>query len=86
MTWRLVVAKRASRELERASERDATRLLKALEEMAADPFSGDIVRLKGGGSREFRRRVGSWRILYALDVVTRTVEVTDILRRTSSTY
>lgn len=86
MTWHLVVARSAQKELERAPARDRTRILGALKELANDPFSGDIVHLKGRGALDFRRRVGSWRILFTLNHEARTVEVTAVLRRTSTTY
>lgn len=65
---------------------DPARILGALSELAADPFSGDLVHLKGRGALDFRRRVGSWRILFTLNREARTVEVTAVLRRTSTTY
>ena len=60
MTWHLVVARSAQKELERAPARDRTRrILGALTELADDPFSGDIVHLKGRGALDFRRRVAA---------------------------
>jgi len=52
--------------------------------MGADPFEGDIVRLKG--STTWRRRVGSYRIFFEADFDSRTVDVLDVQRRTSTTY
>lgn len=86
MTWHLVVARSAQKEIEGAPVRDRTRILGALEELAMDPFSGDIAHLKGRGALDFRRRVGSWRILFTLNREARMVEVTAVLRRTSTTY
>jgi mRNA-degrading endonuclease RelE of RelBE toxin-antitoxin system len=86
MSWHLVVVRSAAKELSRAPRRDAERLVAALEAMSADPFSGDVVQLKGRGSLDFRRRVGSWRILFSLDTEAHRIEVTAILRRTTTTY
>jgi hypothetical protein len=36
--------------------------------MAADPFSGDVIKLEGGANR-WRRRVGNYRIFFAVDTV-----------------
>ena len=47
--------------------------------MEVDPFAGDVRRL--AGIDEWRRRVGDWRILFAVDFMDRTVR-----RRTSTTY
>jgi mRNA-degrading endonuclease RelE of RelBE toxin-antitoxin system len=54
--------------------------------MQEDPYSGDIVALRGEYRGLFRRRVGSWRIIFELDAERRRMLVHDILRRTSSTY
>jgi mRNA-degrading endonuclease RelE of RelBE toxin-antitoxin system len=53
--------------------------------MGADPFSGDIIKLEGDGER-WRRRVGNYRVFYSVQVATRTVVVSVIARRTSTTY
>jgi mRNA-degrading endonuclease RelE of RelBE toxin-antitoxin system len=53
--------------------------------MAYDPFTGDIVRLKGHRF-SWRRRVGSYRILYDLDPINRAISVGLIERRTTTTY
>lgn len=53
--------------------------------MKTDPFLGEIAKLEGERDR-WRRRVGSYRIFFAADKATRTVSITAIMRRTSSTY
>jgi mRNA-degrading endonuclease RelE of RelBE toxin-antitoxin system len=66
--------------------KDLARINKALNEMRTDPLSGDIVSLKGEYHGLFRRRVGSWRIVFGLKPKERIILVADILRRTSTTY
>jgi mRNA-degrading endonuclease RelE of RelBE toxin-antitoxin system len=66
------------------SANDAARIARALRDMSDDPLSGDIVKLKG--TEAFRRRVGDYRILFAVDFLQRAVAVLDILRRTTTTY
>jgi mRNA-degrading endonuclease RelE of RelBE toxin-antitoxin system len=56
-----------------------------LKAMAANPFSGDIIKLEGEATR-WRRRVGSYRIFFAVDAAKNSVAVSAILRRTSTTY
>ncbi len=51
--------------------------------MIDNPFSGDFQKLYG---REYRLRVGSYRVLFEIDQKTRTVEVHEVVRRTSTTY
>jgi mRNA interferase RelE/StbE len=41
------------------------RILKKICELAADPFSKDIKRLKG--STDFRLRVGDYRVIFAIE-------------------
>ena len=74
MTWTLIVAKPAQKQLERVPWADQARLVQALESMRRNPFEGDVAQLKNQLAN-FRRRVGPWRI-----------EVLGIVRRTSTTY
>jgi mRNA-degrading endonuclease RelE of RelBE toxin-antitoxin system len=53
--------------------------------MKTDPLAGDITALRGEDGL-YRRRVGSWRIIFALKADRRAVLVGDIVRRTSRTY
>ena len=84
MKWEVVVEKGAAKRLQRFPKSDQKRVAAALIEMEGDPFSGDIVKLKGIAG--FRRRVGAYRILFDLNLEARRVEVTDIARRSSTTY
>jgi mRNA interferase RelE/StbE len=85
MRWTLNVARRAQKELARSPVKSQRLLLAALEEMQANPFGGDLVRLKGERSL-WRRRVGAYRIFFDVRIEQRVVEVVDIARRTSTTY
>jgi mRNA-degrading endonuclease RelE of RelBE toxin-antitoxin system len=53
--------------------------------MTIEPVRGDVVQLRTQPVR-FRRRVGAYRILFRLDVDSQVVNVTDIDRRTTTTY
>ena len=53
--------------------------------MATDPFTGDVLPLKGQQD-SFRRRVGDWRIFFDVERQHKRVAVTDIQRRTTTTY
>jgi len=54
--------------------------------MQEDPLSGDMVPLKGEYQGLFRRRVGSWRIIFTVKLESRVVVIHDIPRRSSTTY
>jgi mRNA-degrading endonuclease RelE of RelBE toxin-antitoxin system len=64
---------------------DAEQVLDALEEMRADPYTGDIKFLKGT-DRALRRRVGVWRILFEVLTELQIVVIQDVERRGSHTY
>jgi mRNA interferase RelE/StbE len=84
-SWALRVKKPVRKNVERAPRPERERLVAALESMSRDPFAGDIQPLKGARDA-FRRRVGDWRILFEVDRSERVVNVTEIVRRTSTTY
>lgn len=85
MSWTLRVAQRAAKALRRAPAKDRSRLVAALGEMQKAPFAGDVVRLQGEPNT-WRRRIGNYRIFFEVSAQTRTVDIVDIARRTSTTY
>jgi mRNA interferase RelE/StbE len=85
MSWQLRVARRAQKELKRVPAKDRERILAALHEMSENPFSGDIVLLKGQLTG-WRRRVGNYRIFFDVYPDISLIDVTDIARRSSTTY
>jgi len=85
MNWNLLVTGPAQKQLRRIPEKDRKRVEAALLEMQDEPFSGDLVRLRAQPAA-WRRRVGSYRILFDVDYKQRHVIVTAIVRRTSATY
>ena len=52
--------------------------------MRTDPLSGDVIKLAGEDA--FRRRVGSYRIIFRIDFGARMLGILDIARRTTTTY
>jgi mRNA-degrading endonuclease RelE of RelBE toxin-antitoxin system len=86
MSWDFQLAKAAERALRSLPEKDKARINRALNEMKGNPFSGDVVPLKGEYKGLFRRRVGSWRIIFSVNPEQRVILVGDIIRRTSTTY
>ncbi|HMK68611.1 MAG TPA: hypothetical protein VK433_08700 [Stellaceae bacterium] len=86
MNFWVHIGVRAEKSLKTFPAADVRRILAAMEAMRLDPLSGDVVKLKGQGKRGFRRRVGDYRILFQIDFVRRWVIVSDVLRRTTTTY
>jgi len=85
MTWHLRIGNRAQRELERIPAKDRRRIIAALAAMRENPWSGDVARLRGQFTT-WRRRVGSYRVFFDIHPDRLTVDVLEIVRRTSSTY
>ncbi len=86
MNWDFLLAKDAQRAFRSMPANDRTRINRAFNEMKIDPLSGDLVALKGEYQGQFRRRVGSWRIIFELDPTAHVILIHDIRRRTSTTY
>ena len=84
-SWKLRVKKPARKNLRRAPRPERERLAAELEAIARDPFGGDTQRLQRS-PESYRRRVGDYRILYDVFFPDRLIHVTDITRRTSTTY
>ena len=85
MTWIVIVAKPARKQLARFPAKDQSRIEAVLKAMATDPFSGDIIKLEGEANR-WRRRIGNYRIFFTVDAAESSIAVSAILRRTSTTY
>jgi mRNA interferase RelE/StbE len=69
----------AEKELRRLDPQIRTRVLGALERLAADDRSLDVRRLTG--SEHFRLRVGDWRVIFDYNRDTQTVLVRHVLPR-----
>ncbi len=55
--------------------------------METDPFQGDVMPLKGKNWKgRYRKRVGSYRIIFRALHSQHVVEISQILRRTERTY
>ena len=85
MTWTVTVARPAQKAVAGFPAKDQVKIEAAVQAMATDPFAGDVINLEGGGNR-WRCRVGSYLIFFAVDAGSRTVEISAIVRRTSTTY
>ena len=70
MKWALILTNPARRALRDVPRVDIDQIDAAFEEMRSDPYSGDIKFLKGA-DRTLRRRIGSWRVLFAFYTAAR---------------
>ena len=65
MLWDYRLAKQAFKNLKKFPNKERERIFIVLEEMKADPFSGDI-KLMQGEDNLYRRRTGNYRIYFRL--------------------
>ena len=83
--WNVITRKRAQKTVKRTSRPEQERLRAALKAMEQDPFAGDVIPLTNERTA-FRRHIGDWRIFFDVYRDQHLVEVTDIDRRTTTTY
>lgn len=84
-SWVLQIDDSAYKFLEKVPRKDAERILFILQELPADPFRGDIKKMRGE-QNIWRRRVGTYRIRYELIVEEKVIHVFLVERRTSNSY
>ncbi len=79
MTWRLEWREGALHDVERLDRRTRERVLSGLERLAETNY-GDVVQLRAR-EREWRLRVGQWRILFTYDYPSGNIVVLRVLPR-----
>ncbi|MHB8603749.1 MAG: type II toxin-antitoxin system RelE family toxin [Thermoplasmatota archaeon] len=86
-TFQVVASPRIERDLRRAPARIVDAATRAFRELQTDPLRPrpgcDIARLSGTRDA-FRVRIGSWRILYVVDLQERIVTLTAVAPRRSA--
>lgn len=83
--WLVHVDPSVHKAIAKFPRKDAARILATLDEFADDPYRGDATKL-GGMERDWRRRVGSYRIFYEVYTETKRIEAYKVERRGSKTY
>ena len=86
MNWILVLAKSAKKQLNRLPETDRSRILSVIGQMGLNPLGGGVTQLHHPKLPSFRRRVGNYRILFDIYPDRRIIIITEVIRRTSTTY
>ena len=85
MTWDLRIGPSVPKRLKKFPRSDSERILKALESMSDNPYMGDVRKMEGAENR-WRKRVGSYRILFEIFSNEKVILVVAVKRRTSKTY
>ena len=87
MTWSVRLAKEAANQLKELPPDRQEFVLSHLRAMKDDPFSGDLVRLKGQQWKgRFRKRVGRYRLIFTPYYSEHVIEISQILIRSEKTY
>ena len=87
MTWTAELSNTAEQDLRRVPRDARDRLERALDELEADPFRGDVKPLKGPRWKgRYRKRVGPYRIIFTPNHAAKTLAVSAILIRSEKTY
>ncbi len=85
MNWNLITDPRARKQLKRIPKKKAEQLAGSINELKVDPYAGDVEKV-GGEKNTWRRRIGSYRIFYEIYQDKKIVYISDINRKTTTTY
>jgi mRNA-degrading endonuclease RelE of RelBE toxin-antitoxin system len=75
--FRIILARQPDRYIESFNRKWRERMLAILEDMAVNPFSGDIETIKGKRGY-YRRRVGGYRLKFTVNIESREVHILEI--------
>lgn len=84
-TWSVRIPKRVGKILSKFPKQDQERIFEILRDFEIDPWVGDIVKIKGEENK-WRHRIGNYRIFYSVYIDSKLIDITEIERRTSTTY
>ena len=79
-SYRVALTASAEKELQGLPSKVVTRIMPHLEKLEASPRPPGCKKLKGA-DKEWRIRVGDYRIVYEIDDAAKTVDVTRIAHR-----
>lgn len=81
--WHIYVTGPARKQLRKIPQKETNRILEIFEAMGENPFVGDLVKLSGSS---WRRRTGSYRIIFGAVTEEKTIYILGIKRRGTNTY
>jgi len=80
MNWKIQLSRRAIKDIKNLDEPIKIRVWESIINMLKHPESVDIKKLKGK-SREYRLRVGDWRVRFQVDYTQKTYLITHVKHR-----
>ncbi len=84
-SWSLQIDPVVFKTLRKIPRDDGETLLAIIKLLPADPYLGDIQKMRGE-ENTWRRRIGAYRIFYKVKVAEKVLLVFRVERRTSQTY
>jgi mRNA interferase RelE/StbE len=78
--YEVLLERSVERALKRLPQRDFSRILAALKDLASNPRPSGCKKLVGG-ERDWRVRVGDYRVLYEIDDAEKAVRVLNVKHR-----
>lgn len=83
--WVLQIDPQVLKALKHFPQKDKKRILSIINNLSADPYAGDLQKIKGEGN-VWRRRVGSYRIFFEVYIQEKVIHIFHAERRTTTTY
>ena len=77
--FKVVIHRKAVKELKNLPKDIRDRILESLEEMKISPFIGDVRKIRG--EEAYRKRVGDYRIEFIIDLEDNTIAILRIAHR-----
>lgn len=84
--YKIIFSRQTRKSLKKIPRRNQERLKQAIEILAANPRRIGVVKLTAFGAADYRFRVGNYRILFDILEEKKLLLISDIKRRTSTTY
>ena len=85
MNWELQIPKKVVRQLKRFPRKESERLISNIQQLVFNPYAGDIEKMSGEDDL-WRRRIGSYRIKYDVNIARKSIVIISVERRVSHTY
>lgn len=87
MSWAYRISRQAAKQLRKLPRDRQEQLARAFQELQDDPLRGDVRSVKSGKFRgALRKRVGRYRIIFALDHERKLIDIAAIIMRSEKTY
>ncbi len=78
--WTVKFSRKANKMLEKIPANYLESIFSSVDQIEIDPYSGDVKKLKGE-SNLYRKRVGTYRIVYSIYKDILYIEIIEILHR-----